>query len=355
MNVKSTKYRRFEKLPLVVTAALLAFASAANAQTERHVPEGIGGEEALAQPSAVYPAQCPSVEILAGVVDDFKTNNGVETAAPSAALQAAVGGPFAQFDGAVLNNRFVHTFRLPPCKCIVGARLEFRAKALGTKGSFFSGNDSLTLGFSILSGFPRWGARLGGSASPPALSTPEWGSDSPPSPRTFSLDLAALPVSSGTISLLSAMQTNKYLDFYVQDDTSIDYIKLTATMCDCCQPNGRAEICISKFYDKNRNGVKEKTEPGLQGWTFQGNDLAGGNVVTSPPTAAKGTTCFSVLAPATYAISVVSEAGWIQTAPVNPPTHTVTVNPGGPAVNLVFGNWRKIHPGEAEPIELKDP
>jgi hypothetical protein len=320
-----------------MTAALLVGAGAAGAQTERRPPVEGPGEEPPAQPAPVAPPQCPTQQILAGVIDTppFSTANGAEPAAPSATLQAATSGPVADFDGTVMNKRFIHTFRLPPCKCLVGAKLEFRAKALGTCGPSSSINDSLTLGFSTIPGFPRWSARLGGSASPPALSTPDW--CLPSLVRTFSLDLAALPP--GTISLLSAMQTNKYLDVYIQDDTAVDYLKLTATMCDCCQASGRAEICISKFNDKNRNGVQNApAETGLPGWTFQANDLAGGNLVTSPPTTATGRTCFSVLAPATYAISEVQQAGWIQTTPVSPTV--VTVAPGGPAVNLVFGNWR---------------
>lgn len=336
-----------------------AAASAANAQTERPVPEAIRGEEAQALPSPVYPAQCPTQEILAGVKDNFVTTNGVEAAAPSATLQNTVGGPFASFDGSAQNVHFAHTFRLPPCKCLVGAKLEFVAKALGSCNPSSSKNDALTLGFSTLTGFPHWSAWLGSGNPPtiPWLSTPCWGS---PLSQTFSLDLAALPTTGGpphlppTISLLSAMQTNKYLDFYLQDDTSIDYIKLAATMCDCCQPNGRAEICISKFNDTNRDGVKGATELGLPGWTFQANDLAGGNLVTSPPTTAAGTICFSVLAPATYAISEVPQAGWIQTTPVSSANPLVTVTPGGPVVNLLFGNWRSTPSGTEETGTPKD-
>jgi hypothetical protein len=159
-------------------------------------------------------------------------------------------------------------------------------------------------------------------------------------------DLAALPPNS--MSLLSAMQTNGYLDFYVQDDTSIDYAKLTLTMCDCCQPQGRAEICITKFHDRDRDGVKDANEPFLQGWAFQANDQAGGNLVTSGPTNDHGRTCFSVLAPGTYAVSEVRKPGWVQTTPVNPSNPLVTVTPGGPAVNLLFGNWRPVVPDDRQ-------
>jgi hypothetical protein len=223
--------------PVVFAMIWIGLAVSVMAQTPGTPP----AEARIPKPSEppangpLSPAQCPSQNFLAGTSDDFSPQS-LEPAAPSVALQTAVGGPFADFDSTKQDVHFVHTFRFPPCKCIVGAKIEFRAKALGSSGSSSSGNDSITLGFSTLAGFPHWSAHLGtgNPSSAPALSTPAWGS--PPLVRTFSLDLAALPTATPgtTISLLSAMQTNKYLDFYVQDDTSIDYIKLTLIMCDCC-------------------------------------------------------------------------------------------------------------------------
>lgn len=52
-----------------------------------------------------------------------------------------------------------------------------------------------------------------------------------------------------------------------------------------------------------------------------------------------------MLAPATYTISEVPKPGWIQTTPAS--SAVVTVAPGGPAVNLVFGNWRKSSDSDA--------
>jgi hypothetical protein len=277
--------------------------------------------------TAPLPAQCPSRVILAGDQDGFTAGNSADITAPSAALKATIGPPYTDFDGTQADKHLIHTFRLPPCKCLVGAKLEFRGKSLAAPPS----NDTITLGFSTIPGFPRWYQSLA--------------SLTPPGP-VYSLDLAALPPNS--MSLLSAMQTNGYLDFYVQDDTSIDYAKLTLTMCDCCQPQGRAEICITKFHDRDRDGVKDANEPFLQGWAFQANDQAGGNLVTSGPTNDHGRTCFSVLAPGTYAVSEVRKPGWVQTTPVNPSNPLVTVTPGGPAVNLLFGNWRPVVPDDRQ-------
>lgn len=146
--------------------------------------------------------QCPNRDLLAGKPDAFAPG-GVETAAPSATLKAAVGGPFASFDGNARDVHFAHTFQLPRCGCIVGAKLSFAAKALGSSGSSSSGNDSLTLGFSGITGFPHWSAWLGaGPSTVPSLSSPAWGL--PPLQRTFTLDLAAVPTTAGTVSLLFA-------------------------------------------------------------------------------------------------------------------------------------------------------
>lgn len=340
---------RFARLSLWAIAAVFLGAGAATAQTQRSIPEPIDGAEVAPPSISSAIPQCPSQEILAGVDDMFSTANGPELTAPSATLQNRSGPPYAQFDDTGINKRFIHTFRLPPCKCLVGAKLEFRAKALGSCSLHSSGNDTVALGFSTVPGASFWSAYFGkgNPADRPTLDPANcWGA---PLMKVFTLDLAALPIvpppsGGGTLSLLSAMQTNGYLDFAVQDDTSIDYIKLRTTMCDCCKPTGRAEICISKFYDKNRNGMKDPNDTGLAGWTFQANDPGGGNLVVSPPTNAAGRICFAVLAPATYVISEVQKPGWIQTAPT-PANPVVTVTPGG-VLDLAFGNWRQGVPGD---------
>lgn len=331
---KRPALRRFRRLAFLAAVGM-GLAAAGMAQVPSEPIAAQAPVDPTLPPIASSIPQCPSQVIPGGVKDNFVTTNGIEASAPSATLQAAVGPPFADFDGTTQNVHFAHTFRLPPCKCLVGAKLELVAKALGTSNQFSSGNDAVTLGFSTLSGFPRWGAYLGGATAPPALSTPAWGS--PPLQRTFTLDLANL---TGGTSLLSAMQTNGYLDFYVQDDTSIDYVNLTVTMCDCCKQHGKTEMCITKFFDKNRNGVQDSSELGLSGWKFKATDQAGGNVVISPPTNSAGKTCFTVLAPATYTISELTQSGWTQTT-TNP---VVPVNPGGPVVNLLFGNWSGRNP-----------
>lgn len=120
-------------------------------------------------------------------------------------------------------------------------------------------------------------------------------------------------------------------------------------------PPQNATICVTKFNDLNGNGVQDPGEPQMQGWTIQIKDPSG-NVVGTITTGTLGTppTCVSVPAPATYTVSEVLQAGWIQTAPtpVPPGTHTVTVS-SGQLVNLSFGNRHpKIVGGEVTPPVL---
>jgi hypothetical protein len=288
------------------------------------------------QPPVPVPApfQCPSWQTTAGAPDNFQAGN-VETASPSTILKNVLAGStLVDFDNPLSNRGFAHTFQLPRCGCIVGAKLEFRAKA----HSDIPENDALTLGFSDQPTFPRWTAYFGtgNTAGFPMLTSGSWTASTPAT--DISLDLGALAPSSGTTSLLSAMQTYRYLDVYVQDDTSIDYLRLTYTACNCdCQPCAKVEVCVNKFNDKNRNGKRDAGEPALAGWTFQAKDQ-NGLVISFPATNSDGRSCVSLPAPATYTISEVPKAGWVQSTPSNPADPVVTVAPGATTPNLLFGN-----------------
>ena len=183
------------------------------------------------QPNPVLPpapTQCPSHTITAGKADHFQTGN-VEPANPSATLKGLLStSTLVDFDDPNSNRGFAHTFQLPRCGCIVGAKLELRAKAHADIPS----NDSLNLGFSNQAGFPRWVSYFGTGNAPtiPTLTQSGWSSGTV---ADITLDLANLPPGGGPPSLLSALQTHRYLDFYVQDDTTIDYVKLTYTLCNC--------------------------------------------------------------------------------------------------------------------------
>ena len=100
-------------------------------------------------------------------------------------------------------------------------------------------------------------------------------------------------------------------------------------------------ICGCKFNDLNGNGLKDSRgdgEPGLPNWTIKLSGAA--NMTTT--TDAVGNFCFNNLPAGQYTIAEVNQDGWIQTAPLNPNTFTVTLEPGGHIEVLNFGN--KIDP-----------
>ena len=95
------------------------------------------------------------------------------------------------------------------------------------------------------------------------------------------------------------------------------------------------ELCGRKWHDANADGVQQPGEPGLAGWQIEVTDAAG-NLVGTATTDQFGYYCVIVPAPGpgappvTYTISEAHQAGWNQTFPSTPGTHTVTISPGPP-------------------------
>lgn len=91
-----------------------------------------------------------------------------------------------------------------------------------------------------------------------------------------------------------------------------------------------SEICITKFNDKNCNGVRDG-EPILPGWTFALTDAWGATIYVT--TGTNGITCATVTA-GTWTVCEVQQAGWMITTP---DCITVTVS-SCEAVSVTFGN-----------------
>ncbi|MGB0383679.1 MAG: LamG-like jellyroll fold domain-containing protein [Ardenticatenaceae bacterium] len=91
-----------------------------------------------------------------------------------------------------------------------------------------------------------------------------------------------------------------------------------------------------KFDDLDGDGVKDPNEPGLSGWEINFTD-ASGNVFTTT-TDANGNYSLSSLAAGTYIVSEVQQAGWIQTYPSAPGTHTVKLAADQVVEGIDFGN-----------------
>jgi hypothetical protein len=169
----------------------------------------------------------------AGVNDGFSTAN-TENTAPSAGLLAAYPGVLqAPFDGTLINRNFLHSFQglNQPGYVICGARLEIRLKPLTSN---LSDNDSIQLNIFDSMGNPRtttWSRRIGTLGGVPGLLPGSWDTATYGA-VTLWLDLGALPLNpSGTTSMLSALNAFGYLDFRMQDDSSIDYMILHVDYC----------------------------------------------------------------------------------------------------------------------------
>lgn len=193
------------------------------------------GDEAMALDADRIP--CKAAVLQAGVNDSFSATNGAESPSPSQGLLNLMNQPSADFDGAGKDRPFGHTFTLPQGKCLQEAKILFRARPLSISPSPGSRNDAVRLGFVNPAGQfvgPNWAAYFGtGNTGLPALLAHQWQPSSYASGASFVLNLAGLP---GAITLLPDLDAIRSLDFYVQDDTSVDYITLVYRLCDCPTP-----------------------------------------------------------------------------------------------------------------------
>ncbi|MHC4098810.1 MAG: GEVED domain-containing protein, partial [Planctomycetota bacterium] len=98
-----------------------------------------------------------------------------------------------------------------------------------------------------------------------------------------------------------------------------------------------------KFNDLNGNGFRNGGEPGLAGWEIYLDLNNNGQHDTGEPnaiTATDGSYEFLYLAPDTYTVAEVMQAGWKQTLPFVGGAHSVTVTEGATTENINFGNWQ---------------
>lgn len=175
----------------------------------------------------------------AGINDNFALPT--EPTSPSADFRATFSTAvnFKDFDDTRNDRVVAHTFKNLPA-CIVSATLETQLRA---GSSFLSHNDGLNLTFvgedQIVPpiGSERWSRRIGTGHNVPGVLPFDW--HSPAIGQTIAtilLDLANLPLAPGQPSsasnLIPALNQHGFLDFYIQDDTDVDFIALTVTT-DC--------------------------------------------------------------------------------------------------------------------------
>jgi hypothetical protein len=87
----------------------------------------------------------------------------------------------------------------------------------------------------------------------------------------------------------------------------------------------------------NGNGLRDKGEPGLSGWTVN-LENAHGNIVATTTTDSNGNYSFGGLFPGTFEIAEVVQPNWVQTQPQYPTFYTLTTQSGLNISAVVFGD-----------------
>jgi hypothetical protein len=170
-------------------------------------------------------ADCPGLEvpILAGLPDGFALPTEPTQQSPAYADFLAnywIYQGDRVFDETGIDLALGHSFA-GWMGAVCGATLEFRARADGSLCT----NDSVRLAYTgstiPADGFVYW-----------ITLHPLYGSDwTAGSVATFTLDLADLPVYGGfPTNILPELQDGE-LEFLVEDDTSVDYARLTVCLC----------------------------------------------------------------------------------------------------------------------------
>ncbi|MBI1763989.1 MAG: putative Ig domain-containing protein [Acidobacteria bacterium] len=170
-------------------------------------------------PLTICPMSSKPRTYRAGNMDNFDNITLPADAAPAprAALVAQFGNPARKnFDDPTINKWVMHSFTGLPAN-IVKAELEVRMQPGGV-----ASNDSINFIFPPNTSV-TWGQQM-------SVLNPPW--NSPQVPVTYNFDLSNLPVA-GTqqTNLLALLNTHHLLDIAIQDDTTVDYIKLRVWTC----------------------------------------------------------------------------------------------------------------------------
>ena len=91
------------------------------------------------------------------------------------------------------------------------------------------------------------------------------------------------------------------------------------------------------YNDLNGNGLQERGEPGLQGWTVDLEDCSG-NILATVLTDASGNYAFTGVGAGIYQVAQVVQTNWVQTQPLYPTVYSFTTQSGHNLNALIFGD-----------------
>ena len=172
-----------------------------------------------------------TIVLQGGVPDEFSTDNSEPVSVHPdflAHIRTKKNPLNPVFDGWVSNRTFGHSFILPACfgeRKVKSARVTMRLRAL----SGDAGNDQTHWHVRDGQGGTRrvWGASIANHLNNGSWRTGEV--------RTFEFDLSAMPQASAPgieYNLLPYLEDGE-IHIYIQDDTSVDFIRLEAqVLCD---------------------------------------------------------------------------------------------------------------------------
>ncbi len=166
-----------------------------------------------------------------------------DAAIPRPAVNAWLQGvyPRMEFDQPTVNGRFMHSFvNLPGTVANATLMLKLKANCDGPE------TDAVYLQMDGLGTNTAWGRHL------EDLIPGGWTCNQE---ATLTLDLTRLPNADGTFTnLVNSMNLHHYLDVLIQDDTTIDYAKLTVNTCPC---TGRYVTYTAGVFDNGSNFVPD--------------------------------------------------------------------------------------------------
>jgi len=172
-------------------------------------------------------------QTLPAGINDCYAQSGWEPNSPGVCLNTAYpGGNWKNFDVTTVNRWVGHTWTFPASWNILAAQLATRARPPVNGCSGNSQNDSFSLGLANCSPATwLWSRYLGSGNASAGLVDKQWCNGSG-CQYLFNFNLASMPLApSGTISLLPHMNSAKRLDYFAQDDTTVDFAHLRVLRC----------------------------------------------------------------------------------------------------------------------------